>query len=187
MRVWLAEKCFSLPKEKITFVFSHGGLLTTAFGPTERCALVFFAFFFHCSVSSLSPRSSFGNCEMRVLDLYPDGSFDRVTPPEEITPSLRVDLPICPLSLQPIKDAAVDPDGNLYEYSKIVEWVGLNGTSPLTSRKLSIRLVFVLSESLFGCVLLKLKITSGICDRLRIPVWMPSKFFLFSLLLRGSI
>ena len=36
MREWLTRKCFSLPENKITFVFAHEWILATVFAPTER-------------------------------------------------------------------------------------------------------------------------------------------------------
>ena len=83
---------------------------------------------------------------MRVFDLSSDGSFTRISHPIETMPSSlsplpssRDGIPICPLSLQPIQDAGVDKEGNVYEFLEIFKWVEVNGTSPLTGRKMVIR------------------------------------------------
>ena len=42
-----------------------------------------------------------------------------------------------------VKDAGVDREGNVYEYSEIVSWVELHGTSPLTGKVLLLRFIYI--------------------------------------------
>jgi len=48
------------------------------------------------------------------------------------------DVLVCPISLQLFQDPVVAEDGHTYEREAIIEWIRLNGTSPLTRQTLTI-------------------------------------------------
>lgn len=41
-------------------------------------------------------------------------------------------IPLCPITGLPLQDPVVDPDGNTYERSAILQWLESHSTSPLT-------------------------------------------------------
>ena len=46
-------------------------------------------------------------------------------------------MPLCPITLEPMTEPVIDPEGNTYEKSAILEWIALNNNSPITRRPLS--------------------------------------------------
>ena len=51
--------------------------------------------------------------------------------------SIRDELLVCPITREDIQDPVVDPEGNTYERSAIVDWIRAYGTSPMTRNRLS--------------------------------------------------
>ena len=49
---------------------------------------------------------------------------------------LTMGIPVCPITQEPINEPVIDPDGNSYEKSAIIEWVRKNNTSPITRNNL---------------------------------------------------
>ena len=49
---------------------------------------------------------------------------------------LTMGMPICPITQEPINEPLIDPDGNSYEKSAIIEWVRRHHTSPITRNNL---------------------------------------------------
>ena len=47
-------------------------------------------------------------------------------------------MPLCPITLEPMTEPVIDPEGNTYEKSAILEWIALNNNSPITRRPLSV-------------------------------------------------
>ncbi|KAI3649024.1 hypothetical protein MP228_006878 [Amoeboaphelidium protococcarum] len=46
-------------------------------------------------------------------------------------------IPCCPITQMPMKDPVIDPDGNSYEKTAILEWLQIHGESPITRRPLT--------------------------------------------------
>ena len=46
-------------------------------------------------------------------------------------------MPLCPITLEPMTEPVIDPEGNTYEKSAILEWIALYNNSPITRRPLS--------------------------------------------------
>ena len=47
------------------------------------------------------------------------------------------EIPECPITKAPLKDPVMDPEGNTYEKSAILEWLAAHGTSPITRTPLA--------------------------------------------------
>ena len=47
-----------------------------------------------------------------------------------------VDILVCPLSLEIMKDPVITPDGNTYEDAKIKEWLKKSNTEPQSRKPL---------------------------------------------------
>ena len=45
-------------------------------------------------------------------------------------------MPLCPITLEPMTEPVIDPEGNTYEKSAILEWIALHNNSPITRRPL---------------------------------------------------
>ena len=45
-------------------------------------------------------------------------------------------MPLCPITLEPMTEPVIDPEGNTYEKTAILEWIALNNNSPITRRPL---------------------------------------------------
>ena len=45
---------------------------------------------------------------------------------------MQYEIPICPITQEPIRDAVIDPEGNSYERSAILEWLDQENVSPIT-------------------------------------------------------
>ena len=41
-------------------------------------------------------------------------------------------IPVCPITQEPFWDPVIDPEGNTYEKSAIVQWLNENNVSPIT-------------------------------------------------------
>ena len=50
---------------------------------------------------------------------------------------LNIDLPVCPITQQEIKEPVIDREGNTYEKQAILEWLKTNNISPLTRNRLT--------------------------------------------------
>ena len=50
---------------------------------------------------------------------------------------LNIDLPVCPITQQEIKEPVIDREGNTYEKQAILEWLETNNISPLTRNRLT--------------------------------------------------
>jgi hypothetical protein len=48
----------------------------------------------------------------------------------------------CPITFGLIHDPVIDPEGNTYERSAITNWIGVNGTSPITRHTVSIEVLY---------------------------------------------
>lgn len=46
-------------------------------------------------------------------------------------------IPLCPITQQPLRDPVIDPEGNTYERSAILDWLSRNPNSPLTRTPLT--------------------------------------------------
>ena len=46
-------------------------------------------------------------------------------------------MPLCPITLEPMTEPVIDPEGNTYEKSAILEWIAYYNNSPITRRPLS--------------------------------------------------
>lgn len=50
---------------------------------------------------------------------------------------LNIDLPVCPITQEEIKEPVIDREGNTYEKKAILEWLETNNISPLTRNPLT--------------------------------------------------
>jgi hypothetical protein len=48
----------------------------------------------------------------------------------------------CPITFGLIHDPVIDPEGNTYERAAVANWIGVNGTSPITRNPVSIEVLY---------------------------------------------
>ena len=46
-------------------------------------------------------------------------------------------MPLCPITLEPMTEPVIDPEGNTYEKTAILEWIAFYNNSPITRTPLS--------------------------------------------------
>ena len=60
------------------------------------------------------------------------------SPPQQNESGIHPEALLCPLTYQPMTDPVVDPEGNSYERSAIVEWLSRKQESPITRSPLGV-------------------------------------------------
>jgi len=53
-------------------------------------------------------------------------------------PSVKIGIPICPITQEALIDPVIDPEGNTFERAAIMQWLVDNKTSPITRNNLEI-------------------------------------------------